>query len=154
MKKYFSILVLSIVMLAATACEWTIGDSKFETDLVTVSVEMLTGKTFAQQPYGGTSWGDTTYEVVRFEDGGRVILGLGSLEDPHVHYTGTWDVSPDGKVIHINGLQIFDHMSGNRYYIVEGQVGAMKSGRLALYLAYDNGSEVIYDVMFAYEEML
>lgn len=152
MKKIFSILAITVMMLAATACEWTIGDSKFESDLIPVSVEMLAGKTFAQQPYAGTAWGDTTYEVIKFEEG-RVIMGLGSLEDPRVHYTGTWSLSSDGRIIIINGLQIFDHMSGNRYYIVEGQVGAMKSGRLSLHLGFDDGGDVIYDPMFVYAEM-
>jgi len=152
MKKILYTIVFTVIMLAVTACEWTIGDSKFESDLIPVTVEMLTGKTFAQQPYAGTAWGDTTYEVIKFEEG-RVLMGLGSLEDPRVHYTGTWGVSSDGRTIIIDGLQIFDHMSGNRYYIVEGQVGAMKSGRLVLYLAFDNGAEAIYDPMFVYSEM-
>lgn len=152
MKKIFILLTIAAAMLAATSCEWTIGDSKFETDPVTVSVEMLAGKTFAQQPYAGTEWGDATYEVIRF-DQGTVIMGLGSLEDPKIRYTGTWSVSPDGKTIYISGLKIFDHMSGKSYNIVEGAIGAMKSGRLALYLAFDDGTETVYDPMFAYSEM-
>lgn len=151
MKKIFTLLFIAAAMLAATSCEWSIGDNKFETDPVTVSASMLTGKTFAQQPYGGTSWGDETYEIVKFEEG-RVVLALGSLDDYGVRSSGTWSVAPDGKTIAIDGLHIFDHMSGNRYDITEGQVGAMKSGRLVLYLAFDNGEEVIYDPIFIYSE--
>ena len=152
MKRYFTMFALSIALLTVTACEWTIGDSKFETDPVTVSASMLTGKTFAQQPYAGTEWGDTTYEIIKFEEG-RVIMALGTLEDPNVRSTGSWGVARDGKTIGIDGLQIFDHLSGNRYRIVKGQVGSMKSGRLALYLAFDNGEEIIYDPMFVYTEI-
>lgn len=152
MKKIFTLLFIAAAMLAATSCEWTIGDSKFQTEPVTVSASMLTGKTFAQQPYGGTSWGDTTYEIVKFEEG-RVVLALGSLDDYRVRYSGTWSVAADGKTIIIDGLQIFDHMSGNRYFITEAQVGAMKSGRLSLFLAYNVDGDTVYDPAFVYEEM-
>lgn len=153
MKKFiylFSVIALCATM--ATSC-FEDSDSKYNTKTVsTVVPEMLIGRTFAQQPYGGTSWGDQTWEVLKFNEDGTCFVGLGSLEEPEARYHGTW--SCDGsKAVQIQDLKVFDHMSGQRFNIVRAEVGLTKTGKHVVYLGFDNGNGLEWDLGLVYPEV-
>lgn len=152
MKKFFNILVIAAVMAMATSCfEWP--SDRHEVDLVPVTAEQIAGRLFAQQPYGGTAWGDQLYEQVYFSPSGMVSVGVGTElgKTTSAHY-GTYHC--DGSTrIEIQGLKVFDYMSGTTWNIVAAELGKTKSGGMELYLGYDNGSGLTWDITLVYGEM-
>ena len=153
MKRFFTIFAILAAIVMTTGCiEFNFGDDKYKTETIDVTFDDIAGKSFGQQPYGGTAWGDNLWEIVTFQKDSIVTLSVGALDEPKTRYYGTY--SCDGtKAVNIDGLQVFDRMSGTRYHIVRAEVGVMKSGALALYLGYDNGSGLQWDVALAYTEL-
>lgn len=143
MKKTVISLMLLAVALFAAGCffEPAIPDAQ------TLDWNAVAGTSWAQQPYDGD-----TFERVTFYGDGTVTVSVGELETGEVRYHGNWQLASDLKRIEIDGLRIFDAMSGRRYQIVEGYIAAGDAGR-GLRLAYDAGSGPEYGALFNYAEV-
>lgn len=151
MKKYIVILIaLAITLIATTGC-WE-PDEKYNADVIPVTKSMIQGRTFAQQPYGGTSWGDQAWEQVYFSPSGMMRVGMGDLGNPMASHYGRYTCNGSTR-IEIDGLTVFDYMSGKTWNVVAAELGVTKSGGNVLYLGYDNGSGLQWDITLVYPEV-
>lgn len=149
MKKFFSILIIAIAVLAVASCNLSEIDEMGVRGLDVNAAKLEQGMTFATYPYAGTSY-ENTAEIVTFE-GDRVSVGFGTASMQMDRAYGDWAVDKTGKKIIIENLAFYDKMSGRRYELLEAEIGKRSDGLYVLYLAYDTGSgKPHYDPAFVY----